>query len=144
MQRAGPTLEALVKELGMEDALRLYRIRKSWVGTLGSPLCLHTFPAMLSGGRLNVNVDTAAWLQQVGFYRSLISKKLSRFGVADVRFRLGRVESCTDAPADTGPLLKGSPDHEFIEEMLAELKDEELKESLRRAAEKGIRTTESA
>lgn len=95
MQSAGSALSALMKELGMESALGLYRIKARWSGLFGRPLTLHSHPSGLHGGRLVINVDSPAWLQELSFLKDDMLGKLRPLGVNDIRFRLGRIE--TDA-----------------------------------------------
>ncbi len=138
MERADSALGPLIKDLGLEDALRLYRVKKSWKETLGEPLAIHTSPTSLKGGLLHINADTPAWLQQVGYYRAKVIEKLAKFGVSDIRAKLGRVERDIyprRAPEETD---RTETDPALIEEILSSIEDKELREAVRSAARKAL------
>lgn len=87
MKRADSAIYHIVKDMGMEDALKLHRINKLWNTLFQEPLSLHTSPSRLSKGQLVINVDSPVWLQEISFYKADIIKKLSRFGVKDIRLK---------------------------------------------------------
>ena len=137
LSRASEAIEPLARDLGLEPALKLYRIRKAWTSAVGNPLALHTWPASLASGRLTVHADNPAWLQQAGYFREKMTDKLASFGVRELRFRLGRI--ARDAPSHKPtPLRRREPDHEFIESLLKDIEDEDLRDSVRRAAKKSL------
>ncbi len=142
VERTEEALGPIVKDLGLEEALRLYSIRKSWQKSLGRPLCLHTYPSALNKGQLSINVDTPAWLQQAGYFRAQILQKLGGFGVTDIRLRLGRVDA-PHADNKTPAPSRREPDAGMIEQMVSKISDEDLRESIRRAARKGLSTPET-
>lgn len=144
VNRIGGLISPLVKGLGIEDALRLESMRKEWAGLAGEPLSLHIGPASLKGGELLVYADSPAWLQQTTFFKAALIKKLSSFGVKNVRFMLGRVRPAgkkqapvlsrpPDAPLDSGTLR-------YIEDAVAGVKDAELRDCIRKTMEKAMRT----
>ena len=137
MERAGSALGPLIKDLGLEDSLRLYRIKQSWQETLGQPLSLHTAPSALKGGMLYLSADTPAWLQQTGYYRAQVLEKLARFGVTDIRLKLGRVDSpAARKPLQERPLAEPAP--ELLDELVSPIGDEDVKEAVRRAVQKSL------
>jgi predicted nucleic acid-binding Zn ribbon protein len=137
VERAGSALGPLIKDLGLEDSLRLYRIKQSWQETLGQPLSLHTAPSGLKGGLLYVSADTPAWLQQTGYYRAQVLEKLARFGVTDIRLKLGRVDSpATRKTPEERPRIE--PDPELLDELVSSIEDEDVKEAVRRAVQKAL------
>ncbi|MEJ2313401.1 MAG: DUF721 domain-containing protein [Nitrospirota bacterium] len=138
MERAGSALGPLVKDLGLEDALRLYRIKEAWKEALGEPLALHTAPTSLKRGLLHVNADTPAWLQQAGYFREKIVERLRRFEVSDIRMKLGRVSPERPRRRAREEVPFAEPDPAFIESLLSPIHDEELREGVRRAARKGL------
>lgn len=91
MQRAGSALSPVLKELGMESAIALHRLRGQWGSLFGEALSLHARPVSLSGGRLLINVDSPVWLQELSFLKADMAEKLKGFGVKDIRLRLGRI-----------------------------------------------------
>ncbi len=138
MERAGSALGPLAKDLGLEDALKLYRIKEAWKETLGEPLALHIAPTSLKRGLLHINADTPAWLQQAGYFREKILEKLRRFEVSDIRVKLGKVAPQKSRRKALDDDLFVEPDPDLIEGLLSPIHDEELKESVRRAARKGL------
>ncbi|MBI4824071.1 MAG: DUF721 domain-containing protein [Nitrospirae bacterium] len=96
MQRAGSVIHSIIKDLGMEDNLCLYRMKSEWHSLFQPPVCLHMSPSSLSEAHLTINVDSPQWLQEISFYKEDIIRKLHGFGVKDIRLRVGRVriEKC--------------------------------------------------
>jgi hypothetical protein len=131
LERADSALSRLVRDLGMENALRLHRIKARWDGLFGEPLSLHIWPARLDGGQLLVNADSPAWLQQTSFYKAEMLEKLRPLGVKDVRLRTGSVRR-RQAGRPPGKRPPSEADCSYIEEVLCAVRDEELKESIRR------------
>ncbi len=91
MEKAGSLLEPVVKRLGIESGVRLSRIKNDWHTLFEKPLSLHMSPSRLTGGELLLNVDSPIWIQQLNFLKKEILKKLSRYGVREIRFRIGKV-----------------------------------------------------
>jgi hypothetical protein len=139
VERAGSALGPLIKDLGLEDALRLYRIKQSWKDILGEPLATHAAPTALKGGVLHINIATPSWLQQAGYYKAQILEKLGRLGVVDIRLKLGKVQPSAHPTAKERPSYK-EPDQALIEELLSSIEDGEVKEAVRRAARKALGT----
>jgi hypothetical protein len=139
LERADSALSRLVREMGMENALRLHRIKARWDDLFGEPLSSHIYPARLEGGQLLVNADSPAWLQQTSFFKAGIIEKLCPFGVKDVRLRMGAVRrrQAGRTPRER-PLSEA--DSSFIEDLLRSVRDEDLKESIRRALRKWARS----
>jgi hypothetical protein len=135
LERAGTVLGSLVKDLGLESALALYRIRENWESVFRGPLSLHSSPSGLSRGRLLVNVDSPAWLQQLNFYRKDVVRKLASFGVKDVRFKLGRVRPLSQRRTAPAPVEDSLIDNDraFIEEVVSGVDDRDLGENIRGA-----------
>lgn len=137
MERAENAVRALARDLGMESFLRLCRIQARWELVFNGPLALNTHPARLDGGRLLVNAASPAWLQQATFLKTEILRKLSGFGVSDIRFRLGRVSKKPPAPSSP-PSPNSIPESYrlFIEEVVSGVGDEALCAGIRGAMEK--------
>ncbi|MDP3260906.1 MAG: DUF721 domain-containing protein, partial [Thermodesulfovibrionales bacterium] len=69
MKRADSLLAPLIKNLKLEDAVKLGRIKTGWADIFEKPVSLHMFPAMLKEGELLINVDSPMWMQQLSFYK---------------------------------------------------------------------------
>lgn len=134
MRNAANALRTLLKNLGMEGALRFGRIAGNWGTLFPGSLSQHTAADSLNVDVLTINVDSPAWLQQANFYRNMMLEKLRPYGVRSVRFRQGVVIS-------PEPPIKPLPDREVsvqdrddIDRMVSAITDEELKLSIRKAA----------
>lgn len=138
MERADSALSQLIRDLGMESALRLHRIKARWDSLFGEPLSLHIYPSRLDKGQLLVNADSPAWLQQTSFYKADMLEKLGPFGVKDIRLRIGPVRR---RPPRQSPRERPLPEAggPFVEDLLRTVHDGELRESIRRALGKWAR-----
>ncbi len=141
MKRVGALISPLLKGLGLEEAVRLERIKKEWAAIFREPLSLHTFPSGLNNGELLIAVDSPVWLQQLSLFKADLMKKLRPFEVKEVRFRIGRVKT-GKKDADETPQQKKSSCNgaalQQIEETVSEIEDGPVKESIRRAMEKSF------
>lgn len=141
MNRIDGLLSPLLKGLGIEEAVRFEGIKGEWTTLFGEPLSLHMFPSRLKNGELLINVDSPVWLQQISFYKAEILKNLGPFGIRDVRFRIGRVDARKIHAPHRSQQKKVSLDSaamQQIEEMVSEVKDSPVKESIRRAMERSL------
>ena len=150
MERAGSILLPALKRLGIEEEVRLNRIRQDWDTLFSKPLSSHMSPSKLLEGELLITADSPIWMQQLGFLKNEITGKLSPYGVKRLRFRVGRVSRKKESPADDmnsqGKKLSAG-DSVFIQDLIANVGDDELKAAIKSAAEKsllhkgGVRTT---
>lgn len=139
MEKADTLLGPLIRQLGIEPAVRLARLRTSWDGIFAEPLVSHTYPASLSEGELLINVDHPAYLQQFVFLQREILAKLRSFGVTGVRFRIGRVVKKTAKHAPKSPAVSlGASDREFVESLAGAVQDEDLQAAVRQAATRSL------
>lgn len=143
MKRADSLLKPLVRDLGIEDGIRLSQIKRHWYTLFHKPLSHHMSPSFLSGNELLLTVDSPVWLQELKFYQGDIITKLALYEVKTVRFRLGRVNAVENA--ETGreggkakPLT--AHDRSFIEDTVSTIEDEELREVVKKAMGKAIAT----
>lgn len=140
MKRADSLLAPLIKNLKLEDAVKLGRIRAGWADIFEKPVSLHMFPAMLKEGELLINVDSPMWMQQLSFYKDKIADKLQGFGVKAVRLRLGKVIPWEKEKGEKILLHKSitADDRSYIEKTVSPIRDEELREGIKKAIEKSI------
>lgn len=141
MKRIGNLISPLVAGLGLEEAMRFEQIRKEWSGIFREPLSLHMFPCSLKHGELLITVDSPVWHQQLIFLKSEILKNVIPYGVKDVRFRIGKVQ--TKTKEISRPLQQKAPslDHaslQQIEETVSGLENGPLKESIRKTMERSL------
>lgn len=140
LKRADSVLTPLIRNLGIENGVRLAQIRAHWHTLFQQPLSLHVWPSQLSGDELVLNVDSAVWLQELTFHKPTIIERLSPYRIQTIRFRLGRV-----APPGRGekkkPIARRAltpSDCTFVEEALASIDDPDLKKVLKRVVEKSL------
>jgi len=139
MKKAEAVLGPMLKQLGIESGVRLERIRNEWFDIFESTLSSHMFPSSCTEHELLLNVDSPVWIQQLTYYKKEIIRKLSSFGVSDVRFRLGKVRKKTQPNSITKDVRKLSADDvSFASSVVLDIGDERLKEAIRRAIEKSL------
>jgi len=142
VNRIGNLLSPLVKNLGIEGALKLEVIETEWTRIFGEPLSLHTCPANLQNGGLLIHVDSPVWLQQISFYKDDIVKKLSPLGVKEVRLRLGKIrpgkKTATPQSAEAQYVSLDTDTLQYIEDTVSGINDPELRECIRKAMGKAF------
>jgi hypothetical protein len=141
VKRIDSLLGPFIRELGIEEGVRLAEIKRDWFSLFNEPLSYHMSPFMLSEGEITLNVDSPVWLQQLNFYKEDITKKLSSYGVKSVRFRLGKVSTrkisnLKSQISNLKPLTE--EECSYIEETVLQINDEALREVVRRAIEKSL------
>jgi len=134
-------ISTVIRELGIENGLRLAEIKKNWHVLFGEPLSFHMSPCMLSEGEILLNVDSPVWLQELNFRKEDILRKITSYGVRSVRFKLGRVS--TKAPSEIKNrklMVKAlkSVERSYVEETTSQIDDQELRDKVRKALEKSI------
>jgi Dna[CI] antecedent, DciA len=139
VEKAGSLLTPLLRRLGINEDVRLHRIRNDWHILFEKPLSVHMSPSKLFEGDLLLSVDSPVWMQQLGFCKKEILKKLNAYGVKDVRFRIGRVfqKSGRDSSVCT-PQELSPEENRFISDLGSGIEDEMLRESICRAMEKSF------
>ncbi|MBF0456469.1 MAG: DUF721 domain-containing protein [Nitrospirae bacterium] len=139
LQRASVVIESLAGHLGMEDGMMLERIKNRWHELIGTPTSLNCQPAFFKSARLTINVSSNVWMTQLNFLEGEIVSMLSEFGVVSIKLRPGPVgwppqtaaAALPDAQLSAGEVA-------YVESLSAGIKDDELRELLRRAALKSF------
>jgi len=120
-----------------------------WDGVVGKKIAKHARPSSIKKGVLWVKVTDSIWLQELEFMTQVIKErinsKLQRQAIKKIRFRVGtpqdriqidKKKSRQENDQDLGPGRRKE-----MEEILARIKDKELRSSLRKimmvAAKKG-------
>lgn len=110
-----------------------------WDTCVGEAVAAHAQPESIHQGRLLVTVSDPAWSHQLQFLKDDLKKKLNRqLGravVNELRFRIGAVKPQappSPAPASPRPVLLEAKVLNAIDEAVAPIKDEELREMVRR------------
>ena len=141
MKRADSVLIPFIRELGIEDGVKLAEIRRNWYNLFDKPLSYHMSPLILSKGDILLNVDSPVWLQELTFYKEDIIKKMSSYGVKAVRFRLGRVSrNKQSAVSSQQSAVKQLTNEEraFVRDIVSKIGDDLLKGTVKTAIEKSI------
>ena len=145
MKRADSLLHHFIRELGIEDGVRLTEIKKNWHTLFHEPLVSHMWPYTLSEGEILLAVDSPVSLQELQYYKDDIVKKFSSYGVRSVRFRLGRVSQRKKPGVESSSADYRLTDEEqaYIEETVSAVGDEELRKVIRRAITKALMKKQS-
>ena len=141
MKRADSLLIPFVRELGIEDGVKLAGIKRNWYNLFSKPLSYHMSPLILSKGEILLNVDSPVWLQELNFYREDIIKKMSSYGVKTVRFRLGRVSTNKQSAVSSQQSAVRQLTNEeraFVRDIVSKIGDDLLKGTVKTAIEKSI------
>jgi hypothetical protein len=78
-------------------------------------------------------------MQQCSYHKAEIIKKLSAYGVQNIRFRLGRIpQKKKEMPAPRKALELTPENRFFITELLSDVDDQNLKEAIKKALEKSL------
>ncbi len=88
-------LEAIIKELGLVEELKLQKIQKAFTNLFKPPFTAHLYPVKLNKGELLFHVDSNEWLYEIRLHEQKMLEKLRPYGVSSIRFRLGRIKRPT-------------------------------------------------
>ena len=99
---------------------------------MGDAVSSHTFPDMAKNGVLTVVVDSPQWIHHLSFFKDDMAGKLSRYGINEVRFRIGKVPEPEEKRAEALERQLSSDDRRYIENTLKGVRDDELRKRLKR------------
>ncbi len=153
MERVDHLLIPIIRDLGISDIVKLSKIKKNWHTIFLEPLSCHMSPCKVSKGEILLTVDSPIWLQELHYLKEDIVKKLSFYGITEVRFKLGRVpqkiksevsksnytlkhKSINSGESKMGLLTM--EEQAYLEETVSKINDLELREKIRNAIEKSI------
>ncbi|TAN42183.1 MAG: DUF721 domain-containing protein [Nitrospirae bacterium] len=143
MERTASLLAPLLKRLGIDEEVRFIRIRNDWQTIFETSLSIHMSPSRLLEGELLLTVDSPIWMQQLSFCKPDLLAKLKQYGVRDLRFRVGAVsrragkKKAADVP-ETRELT--ADDKGFIDRLTCDISNAELREAVRTAATRSLRS----
>jgi len=139
MDKVGGVLDRLVERWNLKRNLREQGVFAAWDSCVGETVAAHAQPDSIHQGRLLVTVSDPAWNHQLQFLKDDIKKKLNsilgRAVVTELRFRIGEINpKAKPSPpaAKAKPILLEAGVLQAIEEAVAVIKDEELREVVRR------------
>ncbi|MDA1045079.1 MAG: DUF721 domain-containing protein [Verrucomicrobia bacterium] len=89
----GPTIESLVKKLGIAPDTWITGMANDWTDIVGKDVAAHTRPGVFQGKCLIVYVDSSAWLAELSRIakRSMLKKlqeRLDTSQISDLRLQL--------------------------------------------------------
>jgi hypothetical protein len=139
MEKTDSLLMPFLRRLGIESGAHLARIKENWHAIFAEPLSAHMYPARLSDGEILLNVDSPLWMQQLSYHKREIISKLSSYGVREVRFRTGRIPRAKHGKQALRRYGELSPeDAAFVEDLLPGIRDNDLRNAVKSAAEKSL------
>jgi hypothetical protein len=140
VKKTGAVLDPILRSLGLESGVRLARIRNDWQKIFDDQVTSQLHPASLSGSELLLNVSSPIWMQQFSFHKGQILKKLNSYGVQSIRFRLGKIPPRIQESKPPKTVELTPENRIFVSEILADVNDEKLKEAVKKAIEKSLRS----
>lgn len=139
MIRTGSFLVPMLKNLGIEEGVRLAQIKNNWQRIFDKQLTVHMSPSKLTEGELLINVDSPLWMQQLSYFAQDISAKLKSFGVTSIRFRLGKVsQQKQDKACVVRHTELTEDDQAFVGDLCSRISDSSLQEAVRKAVEQSL------
>ncbi len=126
--------------LGIEAKLREHHVKKAWTDAVGSAIAGKTAPSKLIGTTLYCIVSSAPWMAELTYQKPAIIAKLNELlgveAVSEIVFKPGKVNE--QAPKTTKAKRREltEKDRDFIEQTVKPVKDEALRERIKRAMEK--------
>ena len=135
----GKVIEGIARKRRWYGRFRLAEVLKIWEEAVGEGIASHAQPHALRRGTLTVICSGPQWMHQLYLMKEMIRERLNETAgkelVRDIRFRVGAVRGPEKAPVVPAPPLSDE-DRRWIEEVLSPLKDEGLRDALRRVLEK--------
>ena len=139
-----PILKGLGEQFGLEKGLVLFRLQERWKEAVGPQIASHTHPVEIRFDTLVLLVDSAAWMQELSFFKKALIQKSNAFlgggpiqrlqlkigplpppNLAPVANQIAATEECTGECTADERLL--------IDEQLLPISDPGLKEAIRKA-----------
>lgn len=74
----GDALNELIRNLGFEKRIQEQKAVEHWADVVGDKIAKHTRPVACEGGKLFVEVDSAAWRQELRYMKSVIIDQLNQ------------------------------------------------------------------
>ncbi|MBI5238545.1 MAG: DUF721 domain-containing protein [Deltaproteobacteria bacterium] len=132
--------------LGIEAKVREHKIKKLWKEAAGPGLNAVSEPARLIGKTLYCAVSSPVWMTELSYRKKEIigtlNDRLKGAFITDIIIRHGDVSNIYQEEVPPATALKAAEVTEeqrrFIEETVEPVKDQELKEVIKRAMEKAL------
>ncbi len=143
IERLSSLLNKTLASHGLTTRLKEYRVVGRWEKIVGKVIARHAQPSSLRGKKLSVAVDSSAWMQQLSLLKPELIEKLNRGlgmgSIQDITFKMGTV-----APGEKPSLKHANPamlDKDAVEKIevyVHDIKNLDVKETLRRLIEKDL------
>jgi len=138
MESIAGELSDIIKDLGLYEGFRLESLRRDFEAVFPPPLSEHLYPSALKRGQLLIIVDSHVWLNEIRLHKEEMQRRLARYGVESIRFKLGRVfRKKRGRPAQLPPPCNVPED--MVDEVMVKVKDPRLRESLLSAIKSSMR-----
>jgi len=146
----GPTkishiLDTHLSAPGFEKIVKGFSIYKLWQKTVGPKIAARALPLKLSEKKLYVTVATSIWMEELKYLKEELIQKLNRElkenPIDDIIFRLGKIggqhianrQSTRSSANQKISIQLSQREMDDIERLINPVKDQELKETIRRA-----------
>jgi hypothetical protein len=126
----------------MSGRLSEYRILGQWERTVGSVIASHARPVSVRGSKLYLLVDSPAWMQQLSLLKPELIEKVNRglgknHAIKEIALNLGEVSAARRFSPQPSVRYQLTPEEQGkIEAIVAEVRDHDVRESIRRVIEK--------
>ena len=84
MEAVSGVVARLLRGLGLENAMLGWRAVEEWPKTVGLRIARHTRAVEFRDGTLVVEVEGSAWMQEVGYLKRDLSRRINASLGADV------------------------------------------------------------
>ncbi len=143
IERLSSLLNKTLASHGLTTRLKEYRVVGRWEKIVGKVIARHAQPSSLRGKKLSVAVDSSAWMQQLSLLKPDLIEKLNHGlgagSIQDITFKMGNIVR-DEKPSlkHASPPLLNKDARENIEHYVHDIKDLDVKETLRRLIEKDL------
>jgi hypothetical protein len=138
MEPIGTIFNRIVRDIGLENARKINVIRKKWAELVGEVISNHAYPETLKGDMLILTVESPQWMHHLTFYKDEIITRLNTLGIKRVNFRLGKLPVYTNTTTKVKEIPLTENDKEYVNDILKDIKDDELRERLKRLLLHGL------
>jgi hypothetical protein len=141
-------VEKVLVSIGQGGRLAELAVFQSWARAVGPLIASRAMPLQLHEGTLTVGVSGSAWMNQLHIFRDDIAAKLNgclgRQEVTAVKLVLHRQPPRAGRPQRREPARQATEaDRRFVEETIATLADDQIREALRRIFTRQVESGES-
>jgi hypothetical protein len=141
VKKVGSLCVPFIRELGIQDAVRLAAVKRDWDTIFSQPLSSHMSPCTLSHGEILLNVDSPVWLQELQYYKKEILGKLRSYGITSMRLKIGRVSrnmSRDKRHKESRFKTLTAEEISLVEDAVSQIDDEELRATLQKAMKRSL------